>query len=145
MDMPPSRYKVVERGRRLIVIDRLNGAPVSGLPPKQRERLQQLESRLRENSPPRPAVARSGAAPNSNAIITQRWYDDKAPRRVRMNDKQRSGSAALLAVTAVVGVFALVWLGWFVLPIAAVLLFQPGVRKSIRKAVTVWIDSMEHA
>lgn len=145
MDMPPSRYKVVERGRRLIVIDRLNGVPVSGLPPEQRERLQRLESRLRENSPPRPALARPSAAPGLDAIMTQRWYDDKAPRRVRMTDKHRSGSAAVLAVTAIVGVFALIWLGWFLVPIAAVLLFQPGVRKSIRKAITVWIDSMEQA
>jgi hypothetical protein len=28
MDMPPSRYRVVEQGRRLVVIDTLAGEPV---------------------------------------------------------------------------------------------------------------------
>lgn len=154
MDMPPSRYKVVERGRRLIVIDRRNGAPVSGLPPEQKARFDELTRRvqLREpqrrlSSPPPPSPRPSAAiAPGDTSVFTtQAWFDDKAPRRVRLDEKNQTTFGVTMVAIIIALVFGLIWLGWLVLPVAAFLLLQSGVRKGIRKAITAWIDGMEQS
>lgn len=149
MDMPPSRYKVVERGRRLIVIDRRSGVPVSGTPPEQKARFDELTRRLqlpepgrRPSESPRPSSAT--ALPGQTSVFTtQHWFDDKAPRRVRLNEKNQTAAGLTMVGIIIALFFGLLWLGWLILPVAAFLLLQSGVRKGIRKAVTAWLDGME--
>lgn len=151
MDMPSSRYKVVEQGRRLVVLDSWNGnAPVTGHVPAPVAKLsarpatvEQARATLRAHggehrSPPAPPPA--GAA-EPGVVVTQRWYDDKAPRRVRL---RQSNAWAWIAVAVLFGaLLAFVMFGWPVLLLAGFLIFQNGTRRAWRGALTKWLDGMD--
>lgn len=122
--MPPSRYRVVEQGRRLVVIDTLRG-----------------EQPPRAARPRMPAAAapRPGAAPR---FTTSAFFDSKAPRTVVLDDAagKRLGGLVGLAITAVIlcGVFVTLFpAGLFV---AAFFLATPGARNALRRISTRVID-----
>jgi len=133
MKPPATRYRVVERGRRLVVIDTQTGAPVS-----------------QHGDPARPSapVQRSPAGVDDGSVFTtQRWYDDKAPRTVRLNYASRQqiknirfSIAIAVAVSVILG-----FLFWPVLIVLAVLLAQPKLHKQARAAITGWIDGLDQA
>lgn len=133
MKLPPSRYRVVEKGRRLVVIDTQTGAPVS---------------QHGDGTPPAQPVRRSPAGVDDGSVfVTQRWYDDRAPRTVRLNYATRQqiknirfAIAIAVAVCVVIG-----FLFWPVLILFAVLLAQPKLHKQARAAVTRWIDGLDQA
>lgn len=133
MKLPPSRYRVVEKGRRLVVIDTQTGAPVS---------------QHGDGAPPAQPVRRSPAGVDDGSVfVTQRWYDDRAPRTVRLNYATRQqiknirfAIAIAVAVCVVIG-----FLFWPVLILFAVLLAQPKLHKQARAAVTRWIDGFDQA
>lgn len=133
MKPPATRYRVVERGRRLVVIDTQTGAPVSqhGDPAR-----------------PNPAVQRSPAGVDDGSVFTtQRWYDDKAPRTVRLNyaSRQQIKNIRFSIAIAVAVCVILGFLFWPVLIVLAVLLVQPKLHKQARAAVTGWIDGLDQA
>ena len=80
-DLPPPRYRIVERGRRLDVIDTWQ----AGRPPMPRPGAAPLRS------PAMPARVR-GMLPRFTTIkfdgtgdlTTAAWFDDKGPRAVRL-------------------------------------------------------------
>ena len=127
MRPPPTRYKVVERGRRLEVIDTLTGEPVSRLP----------SASSRQGS---------GAGIDSDVFVTKRWYDDKAPRAIRINRAARAqftnlryGVAVAVALLVVMG-----FLFWPLLVILAFLLATgPTRRAQLRTASTRWLDGLD--
>ena len=81
-DAPPSRYKVVERGRRLIVIDTRTGQPATReAKPTPSSRAPMPVSAPIQTTQPRTIDDRSGAA----ILRTTRLYDLKAPREIVMN------------------------------------------------------------
>ncbi len=163
MDMPPSRYRVEERGRRLVVIDRKTGREVS-----------HTKSPLplaggdgggdgsRKRSGPRstPAPPASGrgaqawrfgiqrpkATPDS--FVTRSWFDAKAPRTIKLNYTAHSRLAtlrfggAILIALLVTGSF-LFW-PWFPVTLAAVL-GPAKTRARLREASTRWIDGFDQA
>jgi len=162
MDMPPSRYRVVERGRRLIVVDSRTGAPVTGLHAEDQARIDALRQRLeapsptpRRDLPPRPstvAQSRPPAPPPSpvpaalgdpTILTTQPWFDDKAPRRLRIVEN----NSTTLAIALVMMFFAVIVLfmifDWPGLIVAAVILLN--LRKAFRAAMTKWLDALEEA
>lgn len=160
MDMPPSRYRVVERGRRLVVIDRWHGErPVApGVPVRSLE-----GARRPEVAPPperephlpvdRPAssLPLAGAGIQSSAgeivITTQRWFDTKGPRRIVVagySARQMLNRAGTMAVAAVAVLF-LAGLAfpplWF---LPALVLAKP-IGGPIRLATTRWLDALAQA
>ncbi|WP_245825086.1 hypothetical protein [Sphingomonas azotifigens] len=161
MDMPPSRYRVEERGRRLVVVDRATGREVSPtkspLPlaggegsPKRRG--------LRSAPPPSPpasgrggqawrfGIQRPKATPDS--FVTRSWFDAKAPRTIKLNYAAHSRLAtlrfagAILIALLVTGSF-LFW-PWFPFTLAAVLA-PAKTRARLREASTRWIDGFDQA
>ena len=71
---PPSRYRVVEQGRRLVVIDTLTGAPATRSAPTPTASPSRLPS----------APARTDFDGRST-LVTHPLYDDKAPRSLTLN------------------------------------------------------------
>lgn len=140
---PPSRYRIVERGRRLEVIDTRTGKPVpSSVPP----RLGQ------DDRKGRPLLQRLRRAPagvdDGNVFTTRRWYDEKGPRTVRMNfrtrakiDRLRYGAAIAIALLVAFG--ALLW------PVGPILLVSlasaPKLRAQLRAWTTRWVDGLDQA
>lgn len=143
--MPPSRYKVVERGRRLVVIDTQTGRPavrepvVPASPPSGAPAARPIETMA-----PRSVDDRSGDA----ILTTSRLYDLKGPRRIvmRENFSNRLGRAiggwliALFVFAAVTALFS-PWL--LLLPLA--LSFQPKARAAFRQWITARLDEADQA
>ena len=134
MQPPPTRYRVVEKGRRLVVIDTQTGAPV-------REHRDPA-------SPARPVRQSPAGVDDGSVFTTRRWFDDKAPRTVRLNPAARkqveNGRFAIAIVVAVC--VALGFLLWPFFPfLLIVLLVQPKLRQQARVAATKWIDGLDQA
>lgn len=155
MRPPPTRYKVVERGRRLEVIDTLTGKPASSsvpLPlPLAGVRGGDVGAAPRDLSAP-PASGRhaqaGSAGLDSGTFVTRRWYDDKAPRTIRMNYSNRAGLTNLrygIAI-AVALLVVLAFLFWpFALILVVLVTVNPKIRTQIRASITSWIDGFDQA
>ncbi len=147
MDMPPSRYKVVEQGRRLVVIDTYSGRPASA-PVQERMRAPARtveaarDSRSAARQPPPRGSAPAGLD-SAKILTTQRWFDDKAPRRVILDETGGGSFGIALAVILGAIAFAFVLMGWPVLVIGGVLLFNGAARAALRKASTRWLDGLD--
>jgi hypothetical protein len=151
MDMPPSRYKVVEQGRRLVVLDSWNGdAPVTGhaarsdaTPPPATVEQARAALRTRPRIPDRDRSPATGTA--ETIITTQPWYDAKGPRRIRI-DASGQGQLLIAAMVAAMAVALLFVLSaWPLLFVAGVALAQPRVRAGLRQGVMAWLDMQQPA
>jgi hypothetical protein len=152
MRPPPSRYKVVERGRRLEVIDTRTGRPASSSVPLSGRRGGDARERRDDLSgPPTAFEINSGAKAGSAGIdtdsfSTSRWYDDKAPRRIRLNytNRQRLLSLRWGAAIAVALLVVLSFLFW---PLAILLVVAlaagPKLRAQLRTGSTRWLDGFD--
>ena len=146
-DVPPSRYKVVERDRRLVVIDTLTGKPASSpgpVPPAPRQdrAVPPPTERPVTEDEPRRIDDRSGA----QILTTTPFYDLKAPRQIVMGDRfnEKFGKAIGGWLVGLFFAFAITFLffPWLlVLPI--VLVFQPKVRAGIRQWINARQDEVE--
>ncbi len=161
MDMPPSRYRVEERGRRLVVIDRASGREVS--PTKSPFPLAEgngRPGRSRLGTVPPPSAPPSGrgapawrfgiqrpkATPDS--FVTRSWFDAKAPRTIKLNYAAHSRLAALrfggaIVIALLVVGFFLFW-PWFPFTLAMVAAPQRS-RALLREASTRWLDGFDQA
>lgn len=140
--VPPSRYKVVERGRRLVVIDSRTGQPTAREPqpgdaaptmPAQRDAPRPVE----RDTAPR-VDDRSGSA----IFTTSRLYDLKGPRRIVMTDAvgnalSRAAAKWAVGIVAFIVVAMILPFLW-VLPVVG--LFQPKIRAALRQRTTRLID-----
>jgi hypothetical protein len=156
MDMPPSRYRVEERGRRLVVIDRKTGREVS--PTKSPLPLAGGVGGGDGQKRRGPAPPSSGAQgwkfglkqprATPDSFVTRSWFDTKAPRTIKLNYTAHSRLAtlrfggAILIALLVTGSF-LFW-PWFPFTLAAVLTPQK-TRERLRAASTRWIDGFDQA
>lgn len=143
-DAPPGRYKVVERGRRLVVIDTRTGRPATrGTEPVPSSAPNAFPSVIEREASP--AIDdRSGHA----VLTTSRLYDLKGPRRIVISDAASNrlsrglgGIAIVLFVFAVVATLLLPWL--WLLPV--LLLVQPKARAAFRNWVTARLDEADQA
>lgn len=157
MDVPPSRYRVEERGRRLIVIDRTTGRQVSSPSPRPLAGGEDASKRRRQNPAPPPSTAK-GVQPwrlglkkpqaTPDSFVTRNWFDAKAPRAIKLNYRTRSQLdlvrmfGAIAIAVAVAGSF-LFW-PWFVILLAGLLAPQKA-RSRLRDASTRWIDGLDQA
>lgn len=141
-EIPPSRYKVVERDRRLVVIDTLTGKPASGPGPVAPSDCAPPPDRPIAEGEPRRIDDRSGA----QILTTSPLYDLKAPRRIVMGDRfnEKIGAAigGWLIGLFVAFVIAFLFFPWLLLvPVA--LLLQPKVRAAIRIWITARLDDVQ--
>ncbi|MBX9731981.1 MAG: hypothetical protein K2X59_11690 [Sphingomonas sp.] len=131
---PPSRYRIYERHRRLVVVDQwAHGArsvhsPVTfaGSSPTKQTRVGKLDR-----------IAFDGRT----AFTTHPLFDAKGPRTIILD----AGSASTIKgikIALVAGAAAIVTLG-FVAPfllLPLVILFQRKMRDLLRSAATAWLD-----
>lgn len=146
MDMPPSRYKVVEKGRRLVVVDRLTGEQVRHqiheVPhrPEQRYGLSSLET-PRPN-PPSPA---RGLQTGGRQFTTASWYDEKAPRTLALNDDKLGALVIVGGIVVSLSILLLFLFNIFGLFVVGFLLLQKGARAALRRGATAWLDALEQS
>ncbi|WP_343527402.1 hypothetical protein [Sphingomonas sp.] len=135
-DMPPTRFRVVERGRRLEVIDTQADKSVP----------------VRRAEPPRPV---SGNMPRlklpekmrfdgGGSWATDRFYDAKGPRTLTLDagamQKLRYAGAGLVALVII---WALLAANVPALWGAPLLLINPKVRQTMRSQMTRFIDGLD--
>lgn len=145
-DVPPSRYKVVERDRRLVVIDTLTGKPASApgpIPPADRQAsAAPPPDRPVMETEPRGIDDRSGA----QTLTTSPLYDLKAPRRIVMDDRfnEKIGKAIGGWLIAAFFAFTIAFLffPWLIV-LPFVLALQPKLRAGIRSWITARLDEVE--
>ena len=149
--IPPSRYKVVERGRRLVVIETLTGKPASpehgqvgSTLPHTPNAPRRTTERPVADAAPRRVDDRSGAA----ILTTSPFYDLKAPRQIVMDDRfnDRIGKAIggwLIGLFFAISIAFLFFPWLIVLPF--ILAFQPKVRAAIRQWITARLDEVQAA
>lgn len=128
---PRSRYRVVERGRRLEVID--TQRPGASAPPADPQRPPLLAK-----------LPRRTAFDGSARLTTASFYDDKAPRTIALDPTSATivrwtGIGAIILVIAYIAA-ACVWPWLF----AAIPLFiDKRMREPMRRAATRWLDRVE--
>lgn len=131
---PPSRYTVVERDRRLVVID--TWAEDAGA----RERYYAQEPSA-EDGRAMPMAMQRTAFDGRSSLTTLALYDDKGPRTVALDPQSAAfvNGAKMVGLTAVfVYVFVVV-----LFPVALVALpvaLSKGTRSAVRKQITAWLD-----
>lgn len=156
-DAPPSRYKVIERGRRLVVIDTRTGRETASAPPPNRTRAPDKRGAGESPDPvdrmlDHVASAVVSAAPRSvddhsgrPILTTSSLYDLKGPRRVILDENTQRAFAGTVIVTLVVGFVLLsVAVEWPAILIVPALVLINGTRP-IRRWVTTWIDALDQA
>ena len=132
---PPPRYRVIERGRRLEVIDTATGEPVQAPTPG--------------TPATRPGTARWPTWPEQQGfdgralLTTHHWYDGKAPRRLLLDPGtvQWIGAAKAAALILAMGLVLLA----VAAPAALVVLVLPlallsSRRDALRQVATGWLD-----
>ncbi|WP_312488260.1 hypothetical protein [Sphingomonas sp.] len=144
-DMPPTRFRVVERGRRLEVIDTqapkssapaapkpldLAGLPTAGVDRAQTGDRAWLPTKIRFDG--------------GSVWTTQRLYDAKGPRTLTLN----AGTVGQMRMAA--GVLIAGFIGWLILAsfvpveLSLPLLLASGkTRATLRNGVTEWIDRLQ--
>lgn len=160
--MPPTRFRVVERGRRLEVIDTATGQAVGSKPRSapaapsaggRRNHTPLLFDRVLDRAADKRAaperttggvlrVTREGSV----SVTTRAFYDDRGPRTVTL-DPARSTilrwAAFALLVVLIVTPALLLMLAWSSVPLLfalAAVAFNPKVRERLRAGVTSLID-----
>lgn len=151
MDMPPSRYRVVEQGRRLVVIDRLSGGPIHPVPPSMPE--MPGEKRRRMEAPralDRPAPRATKPEPRGRyaggeglSFTTARWFDKEGPRTIRISQDGQGQAALVLAILFVVAIFFIAIIGWPILLILGFLALNAKARDGFRTAATTWLTALD--
>ena len=145
-EVPPSRYKVVERDRRLVVIDTLTGKPASSpgpVPPADRQdhQLSAIERPVTE-AEPRRIDDRSGA----QILTTSPLYDLKAPRQIVMGDRfnEKIGKAIGGWLVGLFFAFSIAFMFYpWLIVVPFVLILQPKLRAAIRQWITARLDEVE--
>ncbi|RZJ78805.1 MAG: hypothetical protein EON88_33755 [Brevundimonas sp.] len=147
MDAPRTRYRVVERGRRLEVIDTWNhDAPVRRVAdpmPAARHGLEAAAKSLR--TPPVQAARAPRFDQRGRGLIhTQRWYDDKGPRQIVVTPQgeEKLKGLRIVALVAVLILLVMGYLFWPLLFIVPFLALNEGTRKNLRAASTKFLDEI---
>lgn len=139
MQPPRTRYKVVERGRRLEVIDTWTGEPAS--------RATRVPERAADRSAMIEALPAKLDQRGRRILRTRGWYDAKGPREIVLN----AASEARLRSFRIIG---LVLLGlavlsgfvfWPILVFVGAFLLRGSPRAALRRGATGLIDSLQSA
>ena len=132
---PPPRYRVVEEGRRLVVIDTVSGAPVG----------RSVADAPGAGRPAKllPAPERTDFGGRST-LVTHPVYDDRGPRTLALDE----GATRTVALAKMVGlgaamafVVGIVFAPWLI--VLPILLVNPKTRAAVRAPVTRWLDRFD--
>lgn len=131
-DAPPSRYKVVERDRRLVVIDSWAG----GDGPRDASATQPAKPALAA-----PLAISKTAFDGRSTLRTLALYDANGPRAIPLDP----GTAALISGARVAIAIAVLAMAAAAIAYPAALLIVPvmlskHVRAPVRKRITAWLD-----
>ncbi len=140
-DAPPSRYHIVERGRRLVVIDRWHGDK----PDSTTSLARPATGNPVSTGTPRPGTLRRTGFDGRAEVVTHPLYDRKGPRTLRLD----AGTAAslrrmrmgLLMAVAVLAIL-LFWMPWLIVP-AVVVLASSRTRAGMRDRSTALVDRLQ--
>ncbi|MDG2533694.1 hypothetical protein P6144_08555 [Sphingomonas sp. HITSZ_GF] len=148
--MPPSRYRVVEQGRRLVVIDTQAGGPVHPVPSAPEmpgEKRRRMEAPRPSDRPaPRPTRPEPRgryAGGEGIGFTTAPWFDKEAPRTIRINQEGQTQLGIVLLVLLVVGGFLIAAIGWPIAIVLGFLALNPKTRDGLRTAATTWITALD--
>ncbi|WP_066798054.1 hypothetical protein [Sphingomonas soli] len=147
MDAPRTRYKVVERGRRLEVVDTWNGnapvRPFADPAPAPRRDLKAAARAVR-----RSRVERTSASTldqrGARLLHTKPWYDDKGPRQIAVSlagQEKLKGLRIVAVAMALIGM-VLIFFFWPLLFILPFLLMNEATQKNLRAASTRFLDEL---
>ncbi|MES2055600.1 MAG: hypothetical protein V4564_06675 [Pseudomonadota bacterium] len=139
--VPASRYRVIEKDRRLFVIDTWaeSGRPV---PPTQSPMARTSMTPL--VGPAKLSLPRQTRFDGSAEITTHPFFDDRAPRTIKLDPgRMQTLGRVKLGLFAASFVFALVVITnpWFL--VAPLVLLNPALRKGGRRLLTAWLDRAE--
>jgi hypothetical protein len=161
MDMPPTRFRVVERGRRLEVIDTATGRAITSKPsstPAASATRRDDRPLLLDRVVDRPADVRAALKRKPSGLpratrfdgtvsfTTRAFYDDRAPRTVTLDParaKMLRGAAFAALLLPIITPALLLMLAWSSFPLLfglAAVAFNSKVRGRLRAAVTALID-----
>jgi len=156
MKPPPSRYRVIERGGRLIVIDTWDKGPTgggeSGAPAAQRVAYPAAPlpmGPLATISRLLVAMACAGARDDTGRPIltTSAFYDEKAAREITLSPagEQRLGQLLSLGALALVIGVAILWVFPFLFFVAVFggAMISRMAGSTARSITTRWIDKLE--
>lgn len=141
-DAPPTRYKVVERGRRLEVLDTWNNdapvKPMAGAP----------SPPARLDKAPSPRSVRPGPSPHSpGTLTTSAWYDAQGPRQIALTAAGEAKLKGLKAVGGITAMFAAlaIWFFWPLMLLAVFALLRGDARTALRRGAATFIDRINDA
>ncbi len=137
MDLPPSRYRVVERGRRLEVIDIARGEPVRSTPATPKAVMREPD-----RGPIAALLPRKLSFDGTAELRTRRFYDANGPRTIRLVPTRAARvNAAILAAVAAVLIFVVAAILWPLLLTGPLLVHFAGIGPMLRKRATKWLDA----
>lgn len=155
MDAPGTRYKVIERGRRLEVIDTWNGnAAVTPSRPAPAERAPQRDAlaardALKAARRERPSPVGALRAPKidqrgQRLLQTKDWYDTKGPRQIVVTPQgeEKLKGLRIIAFVILFILAVMAFLFWPLLFIVPFIAFNDGTRKGMRSAATQFLDEL---
>lgn len=151
--MPPTRYRVVEQGRRLVVIDSWTGGPVHPAAKEPAERPRTMEApRPQPQSQPQPRSTPGTPEPRGRyaggegfSFVTARWYDGEGPRRIRLDQDGTTQLVAVLLIGLVVAGFFVTLIGWPILLVLGFLAFNGKTRGGLRVAGATWLTALDRS
>ncbi len=156
MDAPGTRYKVVERGRRLEVIDTWNNnAPVKRVQPDPTQHAPQLDAssaaeamrtRRYDRTPPIQAIRAPRVDQRGRGMLhTGAWYDDKGPRQILVTQagEEKFRGLQIVALVALFIAAVMGFLFWPMLFIVPFFVMNEGTRKALRAASTKFLDGID--
>ena len=129
-EVPPPRYRIVERDRRLEVIDTWHGGarPSSAVRPA-------LPTPHGNDPAPRLTTVKFDG---TSILVTARWFDDKGPRRVTLSGETLQPLWVSVAVAAAVLIATAVFAPALLLGLAFVV--SAKGRGALRAGATRWLD-----
>lgn len=151
MDAPRTRYKVVERGRRLEVIDTWNGnAAVHSVRPDLGQRAMQHDAAeavqaLRDTRAPVQTMRVPKLDQRGQRILhTQGWYDAKGPRPIALTatGEAKVQGIKVIAIVMLVMFGVLILFSWPVAIVVAFVALRGGARQGLRTAGAKMLDTI---
>lgn len=155
MDAPRTRYRVVERGRRLEVIDTWNrNAAVNPARPDpvqhapQRDAIaaaRSMRASLAGARPPVEAIRAPKLDQRGRGLLhTKPWYDEKGPRQIVVapQSEEKLKGLRILVIVLLVMLAVMAFMFWPLLFIVPFLVLNDGARKNLRTAATKFLDEI---
>jgi hypothetical protein len=143
VEAPPSRYKIVERNRRLITIDTQSGLEVGAMQAAPPAAPSQLQS---GTSAPAPDLSKTAALPKADAAPDRRRSALLSARPAlqplaRISTAQAPKIAILVLGIILVGTILIMSNLW---PIALIPVFVPAIRQKlwpvVARAIVRWLN-----